>query len=87
MNCEDRDNLVKAERAKALKLYAAQIDKLDRAIVAAQATRSPIAAATANEAAAQFYLEWGKEKIAEKSSPASAKIRTLQRFRSLHSLL
>ncbi|WP_373545546.1 response regulator [Chamaesiphon sp.] len=64
MNCDDGDDLVKAERAKALELYAAQIDKLDRDIVAAQATRSLVAEATANEAAAQFYLEWGKEKIA-----------------------
>ncbi len=89
MNCEDGDDLVKAERAKALELYAAQIDKLDRAIVAAQATRSLVAEATANEAAAQFYLEWGKEKIAAvylrdaydlyTSSGATTKIASLDR--------
>ena len=72
MNCEDGDDFVKAERAKALELYAAQIDKLDRAIVAAQATRSLVAEATANEAAAQFYLEWGKEKIAAVCCSSSA---------------
>ena len=89
MNCDDGDDLVKAERSKALELYAAQIDELDRAIVAAQATRSLVAEATANEAAAQFYREWAKEKIAAvylqdaydlyTKAGASAKIASLDR--------
>jgi signal transduction histidine kinase/CheY-like chemotaxis protein len=44
--------------------YAKEIDRLDREIIAAQASQSRSAEALAYECAAEFYLEWGKEKIA-----------------------
>ncbi len=44
--------------------YAKEIDRLDREITAAQASQSITAEALAHECAAEFYLEWGKEKIA-----------------------
>ncbi|WP_310429578.1 response regulator [Chamaesiphon sp. VAR_48_metabat_135_sub] len=42
----------------------AEISRLDQAILDAQASNSLEAEAIAHECAAQFYLEWGKEKIA-----------------------
>jgi signal transduction histidine kinase len=42
----------------------AEISRLDRAILEAQVSHSLAAEATAHERAAQFYLAWGKEKIA-----------------------
>ena len=42
----------------------AEISRLDRAILDAQASNSLTAEAIAHECAAQFYLAWGKEKIA-----------------------
>ncbi len=42
----------------------AEILRLDRAILEAQASNSLAAEAIAHECAAEFYLEWGKEKIA-----------------------
>jgi hypothetical protein len=47
-----------------LERYAQEIDRLDRDIIAAQASNSIAAEALAHECAAEFYLEWGKEKIA-----------------------
>jgi signal transduction histidine kinase len=44
--------------------YAKEIDRLEREIIAAQASHSRAAEALAYECAAEFYLEWGKEKIA-----------------------
>ena len=42
----------------------AEISRLDRAILDAQASNSLAVEAIAHECAAQFYLAWGKEKIA-----------------------
>jgi signal transduction histidine kinase/ActR/RegA family two-component response regulator len=42
----------------------AEISRLDRAILDAQTSNSLAAEAIAHECAAQFYLKWGKEKIA-----------------------
>jgi nitrogen-specific signal transduction histidine kinase len=47
-----------------LEQYAKEIDRLEREIIAAQASQSLTAEALAYECAAEFYLEWGKEKIA-----------------------
>jgi signal transduction histidine kinase/ActR/RegA family two-component response regulator len=47
-----------------LEQYAKEIDRLEREILAAQASQSITAEALAYECAAEFYLEWGKEKIA-----------------------
>ena len=47
-----------------LEQYAKEIDRLEREILAAQACQSLTAEALAHECAAEFYLEWGKEKIA-----------------------
>jgi CheY-like chemotaxis protein len=49
---------------KTLERYAQEIDRLDREIIAAQVSQSLIDEAIAQECAAKFYSEWGKEKIA-----------------------
>jgi signal transduction histidine kinase/ActR/RegA family two-component response regulator len=49
---------------RTLERYAQEIDRLDREITAAQASNLLTAEALAHECAAEFYLEWGKEKIA-----------------------
>jgi signal transduction histidine kinase/ActR/RegA family two-component response regulator len=64
MNFPDKSDLVEAKRSQNLERYAAQIERLDREIIAAQANQSLSAEAIAHECAAEFYLEWGKEKIA-----------------------
>ncbi len=47
-----------------LEQYAKEIDRLERDIIAAQASMSLTAQALAHECAAEFYAAWGKEKIA-----------------------
>jgi signal transduction histidine kinase len=47
-----------------LEQYAKEIDRLEHEIIAAQASQSLPAEALAYECAAEFYTEWGKEKIA-----------------------
>ncbi len=47
-----------------LEQYAKEIDRLEREIIAAQASQSLTAEALAHECAAEFYAEWDKEKIA-----------------------
>ncbi len=47
-----------------LEQYVKEIDRLEREIIAAQASQSLTAEALAHECAAEFYQEWGKEKIA-----------------------
>jgi CheY-like chemotaxis protein len=44
--------------------YAKEIDRLDREIMSAQVSQSLTAEALAHKCAAEFYAEWGKEKIA-----------------------
>ena len=64
MSFQEEYEFVEAAQAKTLTQYVAEIDRLDRAIAAAQASQSIAAEAIANECAAQFYAEWGKDKIA-----------------------
>ncbi|WP_373539782.1 response regulator [Chamaesiphon sp.] len=64
MSFQEEYEFVEAAQAKTLEQYVVEIDRLDRAIAEAQAGRSIAAEAIANECAAQFYAEWGKEKIA-----------------------
>jgi signal transduction histidine kinase/CheY-like chemotaxis protein len=47
-----------------LERYVKEIDRLDREIITAQASGSLTTEALAHECAAEFYLEWGKAKIA-----------------------
>lgn len=44
--------------------YVREIDRLDRAILVAQADRDLAAEAISHECAAELYLEWGKPKVA-----------------------
>ncbi|WP_426559117.1 AAA family ATPase, partial [Dapis sp. BLCC M172] len=56
--------LVEAERYRCLGQKLEAIDLYDRAIVEAQANEYIQEEALANELAAKFYLDWGKEKFA-----------------------
>jgi CheY-like chemotaxis protein len=47
-----------------LERYVQEINRLEQEIITAQASQSLAAEALAHECAAEFYLEWGKEKIA-----------------------
>jgi signal transduction histidine kinase/CheY-like chemotaxis protein len=60
---EDYDSIEVAP-AKLLERYLAEIDILDRAIIAARIDGSLTAEAIANEGMAKLYEEWGKEKVA-----------------------
>jgi CheY-like chemotaxis protein len=64
MTCQDEYDLVEAAPAKTLALYVEQLDRLDRAMLAARANKSLEAEAIATEQTAQIYLECGKEKVA-----------------------
>jgi signal transduction histidine kinase/CheY-like chemotaxis protein len=64
MNVPDESDLVEVSQSQILGRYAVEIDRLDRDIIAAQSTQSLSAEAIAHECAAEFYLEWGKPKIA-----------------------
>ncbi|BAY11233.1 trifunctional serine/threonine-protein kinase/ATP-binding protein/sensor histidine kinase [Calothrix sp. NIES-2098] len=65
MNHLHKYYLVEAERHRVLGDKAAAIEFYDRAITLAQEHEYIQEAALANELAAKFYLEWGKEKIAQ----------------------
>lgn len=64
MNFQHKYDLVLAEQCHYLGERAAAIDLYDRAISGAQANGYIQEEAMANELAARFYLDWGKEKIA-----------------------
>jgi signal transduction histidine kinase/CheY-like chemotaxis protein len=64
MNFQEEYEFVVAAQATTLERYAVEIDRFDRAILEAQKNQSLDAEAIAHECAAQFYTEWGKEKIA-----------------------
>jgi signal transduction histidine kinase/CheY-like chemotaxis protein len=64
MNYPNTPDLLTVEQAKPLEYYAERISYFDRAILDAQASQSLAAEAIANKQAAEFFLEWGKEKIA-----------------------
>ena len=57
--------LVEAEHSRLLENNAAAIDHYDRAISGAKANEYIQEEALANELAAKFYLDWGKEKVAQ----------------------
>ncbi|NJL55061.1 AAA family ATPase [bacterium] len=64
MNYQHKYDLVEAERCHVLGNRAEAIDLYDRAIAGAKENGYIQEEALANELAAKFYLEWGKEKIA-----------------------
>lgn len=64
-NHQHRWKLIAAERSRVLGHKGDAIDHYDRAIALAQEHGFIQDAALANELAAQFYLEWGREKLAQ----------------------
>lgn len=64
MNYQHKVDLVEAERCCFLGLKADAIDYYERAIAGAKINGYQQEAALANELAAQFFLEWNKEKVA-----------------------
>lgn len=65
MNFQHKHDLVEAERCRVLGQKAEAMDLYDRAIALALKHEYLNEAAIANELAAKFYLEWGKERIAQ----------------------
>ena len=64
MNYQHKWYLVEAERQRVLGNKAEAIDLYDRAISLAKENQFLNEEALANELAAKFYLDWGKEKVA-----------------------
>ncbi|MGP1385802.1 MAG: trifunctional serine/threonine-protein kinase/ATP-binding protein/sensor histidine kinase [Thainema sp.] len=64
MNFQHLHDLVQAERYRVLDNRADAIEFYDRAVAAARENGYIQEEALANELAAQFYLDWGKEKVA-----------------------
>lgn len=64
MNCQHKSELVEAEKARVFGEKARAIELYDRAIAGAKANDYLQEEAIANELAAKFYLDWGKEKVA-----------------------
>lgn len=65
MNFQHKYELVEAERCRVLGQRAEAIELYDRAITLALQYEYLNEAAIANELAAKFYLEWGKERLAQ----------------------
>ncbi|MBD2603347.1 AAA family ATPase [Scytonema hofmannii FACHB-248] len=65
MNNQHRYDLVEAEKAQILRQYWEAADLYDRAISGAKANGYIQEEALSNELAAKFYLDWGKEKVAQ----------------------
>ncbi|WP_375471354.1 AAA family ATPase [uncultured Nostoc sp.] len=65
MNFQHKFDLVEAERHRVLGEKIAAIELYDRAITLAKENKYIQEEALSNELAAKFYLEWGKEKIAQ----------------------
>jgi PAS domain S-box-containing protein len=65
MNFQHKYDLVAAERCRVLGNKTEAIDLYDRAIFGAKANGYIQEEALANELAARFYLEWGKQRIAQ----------------------
>ncbi|MCT7965452.1 AAA family ATPase [Laspinema sp. D1] len=65
MNFQHKFELVEAERYRVLGEMTAAMEAYDRAIASAKAAQYPQEEALAYERAAQFYRDWGKEKIAQ----------------------
>ncbi|MEM6401252.1 MAG: AAA family ATPase [Cyanobacteria bacterium P01_D01_bin.116] len=64
MNYQHKYDLVEAEKCRVLGKRLEAIDLYDRAITGAKENEYLQEEALANELAAKFYLEWGKEKVA-----------------------
>ena len=64
MNYQHKFNLVAAEKCRVLGKFSEAIELYDKAIWGAKDNEYLQEEALANELAAKFYLEWGKEKIA-----------------------
>jgi len=64
MNHQHRLDLVAAEKCRVLGQKAAAIEFYDKAISGAKANEYIQEEALANELAAKFYIDWGKEKVA-----------------------
>ncbi|AVH62115.1 AAA family ATPase [Nostoc sp. 'Peltigera membranacea cyanobiont' N6] len=64
MNHQHKVDLVAAEKCRVLGQKAEAIEFYDRAITLAKANEYIHEESLANELAAKFYLEWGKEKVA-----------------------
>ncbi|AFZ24300.1 putative ATPase [Cylindrospermum stagnale PCC 7417] len=65
MNNQHRYDLVEAEKARLIGKYWVAAEKYDRAIAGAKQNEYIQEEALANELATQFYLKWGKEKLAQ----------------------
>jgi signal transduction histidine kinase len=65
MNYRHKWDLIEAEKQRVLGNRAAAIEYYDRAIAGAQEHQFVNEEALANELAAKFYLDWGKEKLAQ----------------------
>jgi PAS domain S-box-containing protein len=63
-NFQHKCDLIEAEKCRVLSKFTAAMELYDRAIAGAKAHKYLQEEALANELAAKFYLEWGKEKIA-----------------------
>lgn len=64
MNLQHKADLIQAEQYRLLAQNPDAIDLYDKAIAGAKANGSIPDEALANELAAKFYLDWGKEKVA-----------------------
>jgi predicted ATPase/signal transduction histidine kinase len=64
MNFQHKYDLMEAEKSRILGQKAEAIELYDRAIAGAKANEYLQEEALANELAAKFYLNWGKEKVA-----------------------
>lgn len=65
MNFQHKFDLVEAERLRVFGGHVKTMDFYDRAIAGAKANEFIQDEALANELAARFYLDWGKEQIAQ----------------------
>ncbi|MEG3988355.1 AAA family ATPase [Microcoleus sp. S28C3] len=65
MNYQHKVDIIEAERCRVLGQKAKAIEFYDQAISGAKANQYTQEEALANELAAKFYLDWGKEKVAQ----------------------
>ncbi|MEH2369354.1 trifunctional serine/threonine-protein kinase/ATP-binding protein/sensor histidine kinase [Nostoc sp.] len=65
MNHKHKWHLVEAEKCRVFGNKLEAMEQYDRAIATAKENQYPNEEALANELAAKFYLDWGKEKIAQ----------------------
>ncbi|MEH1786458.1 MAG: ATP-binding protein [Nostoc sp.] len=65
MNHKHKLHLIEAEKCRVFGNKLAAMEQYDRAIATAKENQYPNEEALANELAAKFYLDWGKEKIAQ----------------------